>query len=441
MAAATRVFDPREFVTVRDVPVFVEHQTKTNKGRSLKFTERELAAVARKCNERIKQTGDYAALVLGHTPTPSEISAGKPMPPLVGFAGPFRMGTFGDKAAIMADFHYYKEDADLIRRFPRRSPELMLAPEYEQMFLDPIALLGAEPPRLNMGLLYSAYQGGREVQRYTAVFPGAGNVYIPGGSGDRKTRYGAAPVSASNLQQLSEVLPMLSPEELDQIVEAVSKTDWAMYVKDQMAKSGAADGQLDEPPADLPLADDEPPVVPAEPEPAAPAADDLPAPIDDEPAVPADEDDDKKENYAALRREVIELKRQVVSQREALDTERGQRVDAERYSQLAVLGSRFALDLDEEAEACRYGRMSDDQFNEHLDRIQRHYRPSMAHTRIPTLDTPRGSAKVPATGDSKKYSKAQSDKAREFCERKAAAGERVDYASVLERVKSGQPLD
>ena len=54
------------------------------------------------------------------------------------------------------------------------------------MFLDPIALLSAECPRLDMGLLYSAMKSGRVVEKYTAVAPAAGHSFVPTGTGSVK---------------------------------------------------------------------------------------------------------------------------------------------------------------------------------------------------------------------------------------------------------------
>jgi len=61
-------FPAERFVTLRDVPVFVEHETIAKDGRRLRFGRAELEAVCRRCNQRIDQTGDYAAVTLGHTP-------------------------------------------------------------------------------------------------------------------------------------------------------------------------------------------------------------------------------------------------------------------------------------------------------------------------------------------------------------------------------------
>jgi len=140
-------FPPERFVTVPDVPVWAEHTTTLPDGRTVHFGRRELEQIIARCNRRIQETGDYATVTIGHTsPDPSA-----PQPPVVGFAGPFRLGVMGDppRYVVLADMHLYREHADVLRRYPRRSPELWIAPDPQEMFLDPIALLGGETPRLD----------------------------------------------------------------------------------------------------------------------------------------------------------------------------------------------------------------------------------------------------------------------------------------------------
>ncbi len=149
-------FPDAEFVTYRNVPIFAEHRTTSSSGRELVFTRTELEAVCKRCNQRIADTGDYATIIIGHTPDPAALASGQAKPsPIVGFAGPFRMGRIGEgeaqKWAILADFHIYSNQPEVIRLYPRRSPELWLQPNYEDMFLDPIALLGGEAPATRHG--------------------------------------------------------------------------------------------------------------------------------------------------------------------------------------------------------------------------------------------------------------------------------------------------
>ena len=209
-------FPEDEFVLVSNVPVFAEHTTTAKDGRQLRFGLQELQAVANRCNQRIQQSGDYAAICFGHTPSPDE---DKPMPELCGYAGPFRLGKLGadNRVAILADFHIYKDNLAQFKRHPRRSPEVWLEDKYEEMFLDPIALLSSECPRLDMGLMYSAIKGGRIVEKYTAVAPAAGNVFTPSTGTSRDY---AAPKFNTGDTKMN-----LSSDDIRGIIDALMKMD------------------------------------------------------------------------------------------------------------------------------------------------------------------------------------------------------------------------
>lgn len=176
-------FPDEQFVNVPNIPVFAEHSTTTKDGRQLKFGYAELKAVADRCNRRIQETGDYAALALGHNPDPHAKAMGASDPKPMGYAGPFRMGEIvgldgTKKYAILADLHYFKDDYQEARKYGRRSAELWVEDRYEEMFLDPIALLGSQTPRLDLGLSYSKHHEGRVIEKYAAVFPGATSVHV-----------------------------------------------------------------------------------------------------------------------------------------------------------------------------------------------------------------------------------------------------------------------
>ncbi len=226
-------FDDAEFLNIPDVPVFAEHETVAGNGRQIKFAQPQLEAVMNRNNQRINETGDYPALTLGHTPGPEQRSTGAPMPEVVGFAGPFKIGKIGrpgqrQRYAILADFHVFRKDADKVRKHPRRSPELWLEEKYEDMFLDPIALLGAEAPRLDLGLLYARQNdSGVTVEKYAASMASAGNTFIPS-HGDEK-KYESEPERKGHI--------MLSPEDVGQIVDALEQLDWVQGVKSLLAES------------------------------------------------------------------------------------------------------------------------------------------------------------------------------------------------------------
>ena len=268
-------FPSGEYVTLPNVPVFREHKTRAVDGRQLEFGMGQLKAVCDRCNRRIAETGDYAAVVIGHTPDPSQADA--PQPELVGYAGPFRLGTIGAGErkcwAILADFHIFRNDLAKVRKHPRRSPELCLEDTYEEMFLDPIALLGAEAPRLDLGLmtgaqpaepqqadaeqtarhLYSFVRDGRRKEKYamaTCAAPSASNVFAPQKTSitDKPQKYAANPTPAP-----AKATTMLTPEDISAVVEAFLSTDAGQFLVQEMREKQGTNAIVEptqEPPAD-----------------------------------------------------------------------------------------------------------------------------------------------------------------------------------------------
>lgn len=435
---AARDFPEDAWVNLPNVPVFAEHTTTTKRGRELSFGRWELEAVCRNCNRRIRDTGDYAGLVVGHTRDPETAASAPPMP-LVGLAGPFRMGLIrqpGGKAkwAILADFHVRREEADVLRRFPRRSPELWLEDSYEDMCLDPIALLGAEAPRLDMGLLYSALrrQDGREVEKYSACAPSATSVFVPGDKQSARQDYSAESSSApdstveprtSHPGTENNAMPF-SPEDVKQIVDALEQQDWVQWVKSQMKAAppvaDAAGPPIGEPPAVPPLADAAaaPPTTP----PAPPPEDNLPL------------------KYSKLSGEVGTLRQTVDVLRGQLEEERGRRINTERYAALADCRRTRLFDLDAEFELVKYGRLSDEQFTAHVERISTNYREIPLDVNLPTFDLPAATSLSRPGGQKnrERYSKEVSDEALKIAKQKAMRGEPVSYEEVLEEVASGK---
>jgi hypothetical protein len=294
-------FPAEQYVTLPNVPVFREHQTRAVDGRQLQFGMRQLQAVCDRCNRRIAETGDYAAIVIGHTPDPADAHARQPE--LVGYAGPFRLGTIGEGPrkcwAILADFHVLREDLGKVRKHPRRSPELCLEDTYEEMFLDPIALLGAEAPRLDLGLvtgaqggdgaslpadeqtakrLYSFSRNGRQVEKYAmaaCASPAAGNVFAP-----QKADL-ASPHSPSHEPQQyaakppTETTSMLTPEDISAVVEAFLATDAGQFLVNEMKTKQGTNAIVEsaqEPPAETAADEIQPPEDELEPKPAAATA-------------------------------------------------------------------------------------------------------------------------------------------------------------------------
>ena len=297
-------FPAEQYVTLANIPVFREHKTRAVDGRMLEFGMQQLQMVCDRCNRRITETGDFAAVVVGHTHPPEDQNA--PEPELVGYAGPFRLGTIGEGArkcwAILADFHIFRQDLAKVRKHPRRSPELCLEDTYEEMFLDPIALLGAEAPRLDLGLvtgaqgtdgaalaagelpakrLYSFIKSGRKVEKYAmaaCAMPSAGNVFAPTNKITQTTNTDKPQKYAANPQGTTS---MLTPEDISAVVEAFLSTDAGQFLVQEMKTKQGTNAIVEptqEPPAE------EAPAAPAEPQPETPVA---PEAVATEPAAPA----------------------------------------------------------------------------------------------------------------------------------------------------------
>lgn len=449
-------FDDQQFVNLANVPVFAEHQTKTHDDRELRFGLSELQAVARRCNQRIRDTGDYSAVVLGHTPDPNDGGMVQ-QPELVGFAGPFRVGMIGAgqtrKYSILADFHIFREDFPRLKKFPRRSPELWLEDRYEDMFLDPISLLGAEAPRLDMGLLYSARRqaDGRQVLKYAAACPSAGNVFVR--SDDAKKEHYEA-----NPEGEDQSMP-LSPDDVRQIVDALEQLPWVQWCKTQMTadESPAAGMPGAEPAAAAPAGPDAaaaptaagasasapagpPPARPEEKKPEQNAAPPEPTTTTPAPPPPAatGEGGLGAVKYSRLEAELAELRRQTQEARQIAEAERGKRIDVERYARLTEKRRVKAFDIDAEHERCRYSKMNDAQFDAHLALIDANYRDIPIDTSLPIPDGTAKQPPAPAAPVKERYSKEVIDKATRYAKRLAMSGQSVDYAEVLEKAAAGQ---
>lgn len=415
----TTEFPEDRFVNIEGVPVFIAHQGRLSDGRQVEFGPEELAAIVENCNRRIQQTGDYAVITLGHTPRPGE---NKPPPEVVGFAGPFRLGEFGGRPAILADFHIFQEFKDVLRRYPRRSPEFRLLEDLKQVHLDPIALLGAEPPRLDMGLtlLYSELADGKPAERYAFAMPAGSNTFVPSTSTKKETF------------QMNE-------EQLKLIIEALEKLDWVQWIKRKMAEEAA--GQQESPQEKL----QDQPSDKIDPEKAKKILEE--GQVHGQPLTEAqrrmfgaaasreqDADPTERERYHLLQQQIEAQKNELAALRKQLEEERAVRINAERYSQLVQLRQFYAFDLDKEAQRCRYSRMTDEQFRDHLEVIRENYQRIPVGERLPPL----GPSVAWGQEPQEQYSEDVRRRARELVLEARQKGQELSYADALEKAKSSQ---
>jgi len=421
--AKPKSFPEEAFFNVQDVPVFVAHQATLSDGRRVVFGPQELAAIVANCNRRIEETGDYAVITLGHTPAPGQE---KPEPEVVGFAGPFRLGEFGGRPAILADFHIFQEHKDVLKKYPRRSPEFRLVEDLRQTHLDPIALLGAEPPRLDMGLtlLYQERDGETLVERYAAVLPAGSNTFVPSTPKSKKEEYS-----------------MANQELVQEIVEALEQLDWVQWTKRKMAEEQAAAATGNQEPTEK-LQDQ--PSDKIDPEKAKKILED--GEIDGKPLTEEqrkmfgaaasrerDADPELRERYHLLEQHLERQRTELERLRQDVEAERASRVNAERYSQLVQLRQLYAFDLEKEVERCRYSRMNDEQFRDHLQIIRENYRRIPVGERLPPLG-----AAVELDEAREKYSEDVRRRALAIAKRKKEQGEDVSFEEILEAVRAGK---
>lgn len=442
-------FPPEKFQTIRDVAVFAEHKTKLRDGTPVTYDRVVLEKIAANCNRRIEETGNYAAVCIGHT---DKDQGDKP---LIGFAGPFRVEERDGRAVLLADLHIFREDADKLKRYPRPSPEVWIPTDGfdpDRIFLDPIAMLGAETPRLDLGMtfLYRARDGALQCEKY-AAHPSAASVSIPQleepNKGDRYNM-------AANLTQ----------EDIQAILKAIESTDWFAWLrqqmaasqktgddktkdaatspsendakKDQYAKDDGDDDDLDEPepgPKDKYAAGDD--------DFARWYAKNYGAEGDYDDATedrPKRVDEYRRTTHYAKREAVLEAQREIYQLRRELEHERALRVNSERRRVLENLGRRYALDLKEEMAVCAYGKMSDEQFAKHIDRIERFYRPLPVDQNLPIW------AEAYAEPDMSKetYQRKQQDelsaRARDYVKELANRGQWISYNEALQLAKQGK---
>src|SRR5579859_5194319 len=101
-----------------------------------------LGRIAANNNRRVKETGDWTPIVIGHT---KDNAPENEQPEIVGYASNFTVKPLfrTGRYAIHAVCRFFKNKLDKVKNFPRRSVELWVTREE----VDPISLLGATSPQ------------------------------------------------------------------------------------------------------------------------------------------------------------------------------------------------------------------------------------------------------------------------------------------------------
>lgn len=153
-AAAKYDFDnPQKWLTVPDVPLLDEHCMTDESGRPVATVDRNaLEEIAANNNKRVRETGDPATLILGHTSDDPRA----PEKPAKGFVVNYRVRPFKRdpetgqiRYTISGDYKVRHHNAKLLEEYPRRSVELW----WSKRELDPIAMLGGSSPERDLGVV------------------------------------------------------------------------------------------------------------------------------------------------------------------------------------------------------------------------------------------------------------------------------------------------
>lgn len=263
----TQAVQDGEFVDFGWRPIFKEHVNR----QKVQFGRAAMERIAKRCNERIAETGDFCPIAIRHTKDDGSFD-----PEVIGFYGPFRAqrmtGADGKagKWAVYAKERIYAEDAPKRRKYPRVSVEYW-ADEADPTggYFDPASLLGAETPELDLGIHYAAdpHNPNRRLFRYQRVTryeaapaaPGGSNTFVPGGTDDDEPeRYGAGGTLSSG--DLLQIVAALKPTIDEAVKSAVSALKPAGDDPDHLLtpkSEGTADGITESPDDSLgPTADE-----------------------------------------------------------------------------------------------------------------------------------------------------------------------------------------
>lgn len=236
--------NPADFV-VLERPMFKEHWTRECRdedgaisSESTYLGKDELKGIADRCNERIADTGDFAPIIINHTTDDGQVEN-----EIIGFSGPYRVGTFGNlkpKATIYGKMWVFKGKEEKLRQYPRLSVEYWCSEENPaDGYFDPVSLLGARTPELDLGVHYAKDATGRRLMRYSkeghfryeAASPGGSNTSVPALVGvddadDKKpeqySKESAGMATTLTPVDIQQIVAALIPVITQQVSEAVA---------------------------------------------------------------------------------------------------------------------------------------------------------------------------------------------------------------------------
>ncbi|MFO0940082.1 MAG: hypothetical protein U0930_04880 [Pirellulales bacterium] len=229
-------FSQSKYRFVPNVCHFKEHDLPT-KGGVFRVGPNELKEICQNQNRRIKEARLYVPLIHRHTTAQDQENDVDNAPTILGYGVNFRMGMVGtdnQQFAIFGDEVHDKEHSTALKNRPRRSVELLRHPDSKKNFFDPVACLGGDAPRLDIPPAYfgASLQDGVEIERYSMpsvpAFPGGGNTFI-----------------RESYEQPQATT--MTPEDINQIMDAMNNTFGVrLTALESMVKgmqSGVAPGQ------------------------------------------------------------------------------------------------------------------------------------------------------------------------------------------------------
>lgn len=145
-------FNPQKWHTVESVPLLDEHTMTDGNGNPIADVNRQaLQEIANNNNRKVRETGDPATLILGHTSDDPRAEE----KPAQGFVVNYRVKPFKRNQdgqiiyAIHGDYKLRHNKAHLVEDYPRRSVELW----WHKKDIDPIAMLGGSSPERELGVV------------------------------------------------------------------------------------------------------------------------------------------------------------------------------------------------------------------------------------------------------------------------------------------------
>jgi hypothetical protein len=481
MRAPSSVHQDPDYVLIPRVSVFKEHETVAQDGQPLKIGRDQLAAIARRCNQRVTTTGNMAAICIGHTATDPEEASRDPRP-AIGRADNFQLGTLDNgEYCILADWYVLRQFVPDLKQYSVVSPELWGAKTYDQMFLDPIVLLGRDTQRIDMGLVplpyarrrhpdgydVTLYTAALDVQRYTAAVASSTNSFIATGqeAGNKSTKPRYAAEGQPPGKPARSLMP-LADDDVKQIVAAIEQLPAFAFLTQNLPAlqklcqhdAEPAEGNVGEQPERFQKEGGQP-------------SDKVPAdkakqilkdgevhgqPLTDAQkgmlgaAAGKDKEKDiavgQHERYARLFDEVNQLRSELSKTRKAAEEadnrsrqEEQRRINTERYAQLHALRRVRVFDLAKEVERTKYAKLSDTQFQEHVADIVENYREIVVDTDLPAPDQGLEAVTgVPGRSQQpERYSKDQIEAAKKYATEQANQGKYVPFAEAIRHVTKG----